>query len=141
MVPCSWRTTADEQLSKKQFLEKGNTICKSSGKKISVIFEEAFAGFDENDQGSPEAIEAIESAVGQVVPIFRKTLRRLDALEGPPALEKKLDEVIELYHAALVGIEADPQAFIAEPGELLAKPEHRARKIGLECGDSDRSVS
>jgi hypothetical protein len=129
---------AGEELTAKEFLKKGNAICDAGAKKVAAISTKVFAGYD--DESPPPSLDVIASFVEQSVPSFRRTLARLAALDGPAALEKKLDKVLAVYATAIKGAQADPQAFFDEPGELLAKPEHMARRMGIECGDSDGSL-
>jgi hypothetical protein len=119
-----------ESLSKKAYLREANGICKDGNKQIEVAFEQAFADFTEDQVPTPEQMEEI---VGTVVPIFRTVLGAIEELEGPPALDKKVDALTADYEQVLEEIEADPEiAFgedVPDPFKALDK---RARKLGLK---------
>jgi len=119
---------AGSTLSKKQYLKEGNSICKAGNKEINAAFEELYAGLGENDQPSPEQAE---EAVGRVVPIFRGVLDDVEALEGPAALDKKVDALLDEYRDVLDGIEADPLGAFAEDNPF-AKVDKKAGKLGLK---------
>jgi hypothetical protein len=84
------------------------------------------------DGESPSAAQ-IASLVERSLPSFRRSLAELDALDGPDALERRLDKVVAAYATAAQGIEADPVAFYEDPGELLFRPDTLARRIGVDC--------
>ena len=123
--------TAGEQLSKQQFLKAGNSICKAANQGINAVFEEAYAGLDQNTQPPPAAVEA---AVGGAIPIFRDALASIDELKGPASLEKSVGKLIDQYNAVVDKLEADPQLAVTQ-NDPFAKADKVARKIGLkECG-------
>lgn len=60
----------------------------------------------------------------------------IETLQGPAALEQKVDTFLDRFNAVVDEFEADPQAAFAEElsGYPFAKPDKLARKIGLnEC--------
>jgi hypothetical protein len=119
---------AAEQLSQKEFLKQGNTICKGATKEINAVFERVFAGLGKNEQPTPEAQQA---ALDGAVPIFRGALDEIDALKGPAGLEKKVVKLLDQYNAVVDGFEADPQTAFGDANPF-AKPDKLARKIGLK---------
>jgi hypothetical protein len=122
--------TAADQLTQKEFLKAGNTICKTANKEINAIIEPIFAGLAKNEQPSPEAIATVTAGA---VPIFRDALSDIEALKGPASLEKKVAKVLDQYTAAVDTVEADPQAAFSETGpDPFAKPNKTARKVGLK---------
>ena len=121
---------AADQLTQKEFLKAGNTICKTANKEINAIFEPVFAGLGKNERPSPEAIT---TATAGAVPIFRDALSEIEALKGPASLEKKVAKVLDQYTAAVDTVEADPVAAFSETGpDPFAKPNKAARKVGLK---------
>jgi hypothetical protein len=124
---------ADEPLSKKQFLKEANATCQKMHKAIDANFEEQFAGLEENAKPSPAQIEA---GVAGLVAIFRGAATDVEALQGPAALEQKVDTFLDRFNAVVDEFEADPQSAFAEElsGYPFAKPDKLARRIGLtEC--------
>ena len=122
--------TAAEPLSKKEFLAKANAICDAKQRDADAISAKVFAGSTED---APPSAAAIASFVEQAMPGFRRALAKLAALDGPDALEQKVDKVVAAYRSAVKDIEADPQAMYEEPGEFLYKPDALAGKIGIDC--------
>jgi ABC-type glycerol-3-phosphate transport system substrate-binding protein len=122
--------TASEELTTKEFLRQANAICDRRNQKADAISAQLLTGLTAGE--SPSAAQ-IASFVERTMPIYRRALAKLDALDGPDALEQKLDKVVAVYATAGDGIEADPQAFWQEPGELLYKPDALAGKIGIDC--------
>jgi hypothetical protein len=124
---------ADESLTKKQFLKNANATCKKMYKAVDANFEEQFAGLKENAEPSPAQIE---EAVAGFVQILRAAAADVEALQGPAALEEKVDAFLHRFNAVVDKFEADPQSAFAEElsGYPFAKPDTIARKIGLkEC--------
>jgi hypothetical protein len=120
---------AGEQLTKKEFLNEGNAICKAANKEINAVFEEVFAGVDENTQPSPDVQAA---AAAGAIPIFRGALGEIEALEGPASLEKKVDKGLDQYNTVVDGIEADPQSAFGGGPDPFVKADKLAVKVGLK---------
>jgi hypothetical protein len=121
---------AGSTLSTKQYLKKGNSICKAANKEINAAFEEVFVGLDENDQPSPQQVEDV---VGRAAPIFRGALDDLEALEGPAALDKKVDALVDKYRDVVDDVEADPQRLFQEDSpDPFAKLDRKAKQLGLK---------
>ena len=121
----------DEQLSKKDFLEEANAVCKEAWGEVDAAFEEQFASAGGDGELSPEQIEA---AVAAAVENLGGMAASLEALQGPVSLERKVDKFLERFEAVVSEFEADPQAAFAEElsGYPFAKPDKLARKIGLK---------
>lgn len=132
--------SAGEELSKKEYLKEGNKICKQANDDVNAIFDEAFAGIDfpESGQPPPEAAGAIEMGIAAAAPVFQAALAEIDALEGPRALEQKVQKLIEQYTAVLEDVVADPQQLLTEEDDPFERLDKRARKLGLKaCDDND----
>lgn len=120
---------AGSTLSTKQYLKKGNGVCKAANKEINAAFEEV-GGFDENDQPSPEQVDEV---TGRIVPIFRGALDDLEALKGPAALDKKVDALVDKYRDVVDDVEADPQGLFKEDApDPFAKLDRKAKQLGLK---------
>ena len=119
------------ELSKKEYKAEANQICEDAGDEIDAIFEEAFPGAVSAEDIEPEAFEA---AILEVVPVFRQAIDDIGSLQGPSALEKKVDKVLDQYSDVVDEIEDDPQTLFEADENPFAKPDKRAAKLGLdEC--------
>ena len=76
-----------ETLSKKAYLKAANAVCTTTNKSLETVFNKVFEGVGQNDTPSDAQVEA---AVSEAVPIFRKGLDDIDALEGPTAVDTKI---------------------------------------------------
>ena len=124
---------AGSTLSKKDYLKQGNAICKDGNAQLEVVFRQAFEGLGKNDRPSDAQIE---QAVGGAVPIFRTVLGEIEALEGPPALDTKVDALVAKYQAKLDEIEADPASAFGD-ADPFKKLDKQSRKLGLKtCAQS-----
>ncbi len=122
-----------EALSKKAYLSAANGVCKTTNKALETVFNTAFKGLGKNDQPSDAQIAA---AVSDAVPIFRKGLDDIDALEGPAAVDKKVGKVLAAYNDALDKVEADPRGAFSKKNPF-AKADKAARKAGIkDCAQS-----
>jgi hypothetical protein len=71
------------------------------------------------------------------VPIFRGILDDVTALEGPKALDKKVDALADQYDTAVDDIQADPVAAFAGEEDPFAPLDKKARRLGLKaCAQS-----
>jgi hypothetical protein len=123
---------AGDTLTKKQFLEAANATCEDAYRAIDAALEEQFADVGEN--AAPSAAQ-IEAGVASVVEILRDAAAEVNALVGPPALERKVKRFLSRFRAVVGEFEADPQGAFAEElsGYPFAKPDRLARKIGLDA--------
>jgi hypothetical protein len=87
---------ADELLSKKQFLKAANARCKKMHRAIDANFVEEFAGLAEDAEPSPAQIEA---GVASLIGILRGAATDVEALQGPTALEEKVDAFLDRFNA------------------------------------------
>jgi len=127
---------AGSTLSKKEYLKQGNSICKGANQQLNAFFEEFFKGFKEGDVPSPDQQR---QAVDGAIPIFTTAIDAVEALEGPPAFDKKIGKLLDQYRAVLDKIDADPSvAFGQNAKDPFAKPNKLAKKLGLkECAQDN----
>jgi hypothetical protein len=129
---------AEELLDKKQFVKAANARCKKMHKAIDANFEEQFAGLEEDAEPSPAQVEA---GVARLIEILGGAATDVEALQGPAALEEKVDAFLDRFNAVVDKFETDPQSAFAEElsGYPFAKPDKIARRIGLkECVQRQR---
>ena len=126
--------SAHEQ-SKKQYLKQGNAVCKAANKELDTFFGELFKDFTQDQV--PTAEQQRQAADG-AIPIFSKALDDVEALEGPPALDKKVDKLLDQYRAVVEKIDADPSIVFSENSQdPFAKLDKQAKKLGLQqCGQN-----
>ena len=127
--------SAGEQLSKKEYKAEINDLCVAANEDLNAAFEEIFTDFEE--EPTPEQQQAAADAG---LPIFRQMLDDIEDLDGPDALKKKVDKLVDGYRDVADQIEDDPSVvFSADPDaeDPFVKPDKQARKLGLdECAQS-----
>jgi hypothetical protein len=118
-----------DALSKKAYLSAANGVCKTTNKALEAVFTKAFEGTGDNGPTDAE----VEDAAREAVPVLRDGLDKIDDLEGPTAVDKKVGKVLDAYRKVLDKIEDDPNgAFKNE--DPFAKADKAARKAGIkEC--------
>lgn len=120
-----------DALSKKAYLSAANGVCKTTNKALEAVFSKSLGG-----SSSPSDAQ-VEAAVREAVPVFRKGLDDIDALEGPAAVDKKVGKVLDAYGKVLDKIENDPQGAFGGKVDPFAKVDKAARKAGIkECVQS-----
>jgi hypothetical protein len=121
-----------EALSKKAYLSAANGVCATTNKALATIFDNAFKGA--GDSGPSDA--QIQAAAEDAVPVLRDGLDKIDDLEGPPAVDKKVGKVLDAYRKVLDKIEDDANGAF-EKGDPFAKADKAASKAGIkECSQS-----
>ena len=83
------------------------------------------------DDGPTDA--EVKAAARAAVPVLRGGLDKIDDLEGPTAVDKKVGKVLDAYRKVLDKVEDDPNgAFKNE--DPFTKADKAARKAGIkEC--------
>ena len=121
-----------ETLTKAEFIEQGDAICKKANEQSEAEAEE-FA--EENDFTLEKASdEQLEEAVAEVlVPSLNGQVEELDGLGAPEGDEERVEEIIVSLEGAADEIEDDPGAVF--DGEVLIEPSELAEDYGFEvCG-------
>lgn len=126
---------AGGELSKKEYKAEINDRCVTANEDLNAVFEEIFTDFEE--EPTPEQQQAAADAG---LPIFRQMLDDIEDLDGPNALKKKVDKLVDGYRDVADQIEDDPSiVFSSDPDaeDPFAKPDKQAKKLGLEeCAQS-----
>ncbi|HUF84930.1 MAG TPA: hypothetical protein VMQ81_10105 [Acidimicrobiia bacterium] len=116
------------ELSKKEYKAEANQICEDAGDEIDAIFETAFEGVESEEDIDPAAFEA---AINEAIPVFREAIDDIGGLEGPSALERKVDKLLDQYSEVVDEIEDDPQGAFESDEDPFEAADKRARKLGL----------
>ncbi|MBA2327417.1 MAG: hypothetical protein H0V95_12355 [Actinobacteria bacterium] len=118
------------ELSKKEYKAEINDVCVSANEDLGVVFEEVFADLEEDEEPSPEQQQA---AADDALPIFRQMLDDIEDLDGPKALKKKVDKLVDGYRDVADEIEDDPEiVFSADAEDPFVKLDKQAAKLGLD---------
>jgi hypothetical protein len=119
------------ELSKKEYKAEINDLCVTANEDLGVVFEEVFGELvGEDEEPSPEQQQA---AADGGLPIFRQMLDDIADLDGPKALEKKVDKLVDGYRDVADQIEEDPAVvFSADAEDPFVKLDKKARKLGLD---------
>lgn len=120
-------------LTKAEFIEQGDAICKEGNKQSEKEAEE-FA--EENDFTLEEASEEqLEEAVTEVlVSSLSRQAEELDALGAPEGDEDQVEAIVVSLEGAVEEIEDDPS--LVFQNEVLKEPSKLADDYGFEvCGE------
>ena len=126
--------TTDETvtLTKAEFIEQGDAICRKSSDQSEKEAEE-FA--EENDFALEKATnEQLEEAVSEIlVPSLNQQAEELDALGAPEGDEETVGEIVVSLEGAADEIEDDPS--LVFEGKVLEEPGELAKEYGFKaCG-------
>lgn len=127
--------TTDETvtLTKTEFIEQGDAICKKGNDQSEKEAEE-FA--EENDFTLEKASdEELEEAVSEVlVPNLNQQAEEIDALGAPEGDEEQVEELVASLETAADEIGDDPS--LVFDGKVLEEPEELAQDYGFKvCGE------
>ncbi|HEV2791215.1 MAG TPA: hypothetical protein VGV69_07955 [Solirubrobacterales bacterium] len=128
-------TETTSELTKVEFVKQGNAICAKFNKEVEAEFER-FAkekNLSQNEQLSEAAL--IEGAEEFFVPMVKRQINELRALDAPSAEEQKVDKIFSAAEKALAEGEENPSLFLAEDGGPFKEANKLARDYGLtDCG-------
>jgi hypothetical protein len=98
----------EEQLTKAQFVKRGNAICAKAeqerGKIISEIVEKSRPNADVQAQQ--------EKVIHEALPTYEAATEQIDDLEAPSGDEEKVDALVEAMEEAAERAMADPHTAI-----------------------------
>jgi hypothetical protein len=144
--------SGDDPLTKPEFVEQANAICRSTNEELEPIFEKIYADFDDVDPEDPAneflLFERWDDALVEARPVIERQLDDLAELEPPTDDEEFIDRLLTDQDAAverfvtLVGAAADGDRDALEAldsdDDPFAEIDARAREYGLTvCGESD----
>lgn len=123
-APASTATTTAAPLTKQEFLEQGNKLCKIGNTAIN-------AGVGQVDTSDKQALA--DAVTQTLVPGVRQQVQALRDLGFPAGDEQRLDAVLDQADAALDALEADPGLLVT--GKPFAEVNKALDAYGLTgCG-------
>ncbi len=124
---------SEEQLTKAQFLERGDAICRQAGAEQVEL-----AGHYKKGQVAPGEYEAVTAVF---VPPMEKELRRLRALNPPQDDEKEVGAILEGIESGVKDAKLDYLDLFVRETDPFAEANELARKYGLQaCAESSYAV-
>jgi hypothetical protein len=118
-------------MSKKEFIKAADDLCRQSDILLDAAAAENFAGVGEDEQPSPEQLDAY---VTDVEPVLRQLVDSLRALPKPKKDKKKLKKIFNLVEDAVDTVVDDPTVFLTDE-DPFAKADRAAHKYGFKvCG-------
>ena len=112
----------DDRLSKAEFLEQGNAICKKGSDEIDAAGSKAFAG-------EPSKRELTAFAGRTLVPNVQRQIDGLRDLSPPENDEAKVKSILDSAQTDLDKLEADPQLVATE--DPFKETNQNAKEYGL----------
>jgi hypothetical protein len=123
----------DNEISKSEFLKKGNAICKKGNKEIEQTANKTF-------KGQPSPAELKKFATDTLIPNVRSQLDQIKALGAPKGDKDQVDAILNEANAALAKGEKDPTILTNEKKDPFKKANKLARDYGLTvCGSASNS--
>lgn len=131
----------EERLTKAEFIEQGNAICKTSSAQLDPIFAEAFATTQQ------QLAEALVEVLVRGTPIFETQIADLRALAAPKEdedtlaalfddLEAAWQEGTQMAENAATGDQAATDRLESEEFDPFTDVNRRATQYGLTaCGE------
>lgn len=130
------KTTSDETktVSKTEFIEQGDGICKRSIKRIEIESEEFAEDHNftlKNDHLRKNQLEELYAEV--LAPSLNRQADELDALRAPKGDEQQVEEIVVSLQSVAGEIEEDPSRAI--PDGVMDEPHELAADYGFKvCG-------
>lgn len=124
----------DEALSKSDYIEQGDEICRESGERIDAAAEKTFADLGRNERPSVEQITPFVEDT--LVPEVEKQISGLRDLAAPEEDEDKLNEIYDGVEEAANRVEEDPGLLLEEGADPFEEPNTAAQEYGFKvCGE------
>ncbi|HEX5591813.1 MAG TPA: hypothetical protein VFX35_00530 [Solirubrobacterales bacterium] len=120
--------TAAAPLSKTQFIQHADAVCKEADQTKSRKLEQAISSGDLGGESSKQELEAVVEEVA--VPLYRQVIAELASLEPPIGDKARVDKIVGSYEAILKQVEADPAPLIDK--RVFKRPDEAASAYGIE---------
>jgi hypothetical protein len=126
-------------LSKKDFVEQANAMCKTGNDEVNKVFEDAFPNPDE----SSDPKLAGDLFLKKALPRLRRLTADLRDLKPPKEMQKEVAKLLDDVDAVIDDVEKqvkkDPEAYFSQEEDPFADVNQRARDLGLTvCGDEQQ---
>ena len=141
-----------EPLSKADFIDQADAICRSTNERIEPLFDEVYAGVEDVDLDDPDnqlvLFVRFDEALEEVLPIMSEQLDDIRSLEPPSEDRELIEELLVDQEAAIAEFAVlmdaaaggDEAALVAldTQEDPLDDVNRRARDYGLTvCGKDD----
>jgi hypothetical protein len=121
--------STETALSKSEYLEQGNEICKQQDAEIAAVAERTFGS------SAPSQAELIRFANDRAIPQVEETISKLRALTPPAGDERTVKAIYEAAEEGVAKLKETP-TLVVNGGEVFAKANKLAAEYGLnECAD------
>ena len=122
----------DDELTKAEFVEQANAICKAGNKKIDAAAEEAL-----NPNKRPSNAQLEEFATETVIPNIQGQVDDVRELEPPSEDQEQIDEFLESAQGEIDRLEENPSGLFTDESSFV-ETNQLARAYGLdECADDN----
>lgn len=121
---CGDSSSAETNLSKKQFIARAESICKQAEKEqteLGLKFFQSHPGAEEEEALIPAGIPPIE-----------KELNKLRELGSPSSGQAEVDRYLEALEKAVEEAKEDPAGALAASGGPFEEPNELAQNYGLK---------
>jgi hypothetical protein len=120
--------SGDDELSKSEFLAKGNAICKQGNKEINAAANKLFVKGQAPDKATFDKF-----ANGTLIPSIQKQIDGISDLNPPSADEDQVNKIVDEAQAALDKVKKDPHATLNENSDPCKKANADAKAYGLKA--------
>jgi hypothetical protein len=123
----------EETISKAEFIEQADAICKKSTKERSDAFTKLLNQYDDGNPPQAELDQLIEN---DTVPAFKKQREAIAELPSPDEGEEEIEQMLVLLDEAIAKVEAEPDEAINRAAGWFADYEQAAVDFGFkECSE------
>lgn len=128
LLACGSDQSEPEVLNKSQFTKRANAVCEEGLKEKERVLQ---AGFERlQAQGESSSKAGGEELVGELVPVLRGVVRRLQDLPAPPEDQVAVRRILVKFETGLKKAEEDPGSVVERNPFVPAN--RSARAYGLE---------
>lgn len=119
-----------EELSREEYLERADEICRRGNDELEKASQEAFAAIPEGQTPTPEQFQ--DYARNTVVPMVRGQVEELRDLPPPEGGAAQVTEIYDAIDEALDELEENPSILTRGGADLFAEADELSRKYGYE---------
>jgi len=124
-------TATTPELTKVEFIERGDAICKKGNAQIEREVE-TYVKENEINRISPTEEDQNEVTAEVVVPGLQAQADQLSELGAPSAEEEEIDAIVDALETGIDELEDDPGALFRTEVSPLDEAKELAKKFGLE---------
>jgi hypothetical protein len=130
----------DDRLSAEEFAEKANAACVAGDRELET------AGQELAKAGQPDTQQIADFFLQKAVPIARRKLDQIEALNPPSDQEDEVNDMLAAGREAIDevadGLEEDPEAYLTAQGpDPFTDFDEAARELGLSrCASQPQAL-